>query len=422
MSALLYPAKEGGREILRRLLRYSDKVYDLKEQLKDLRDGRISPRIKTPVVAGSALVMALAQMGSLNALEQTRGHSFWKKGLAATLPSADVMGTVFDSIDRNAFRGILRHLYGRLKRNKALRPALSDNLSALVIDGHESSASYLRYCDKCLKREVKTSRGSTIQYYHRHVMAVLLCKNFPLLLDLELQRPGEDEVAAATRLLKRIFLDYPRAFDVVIADGLYARTPFFKTVASHGKHVIAVLKDGRRDLLQDAMGIFSRQQPVVFQQKTVTRQCWDIDGLTSWTSFGREVRVVRSLETTTVRRKRTGEKEERVSEWIWVTTLPKEMVPTKTFIEIGHGRWDIENKAFNELTTYWHADHVYKHTVGAIEAFWLITMLAYNLFHAFITLNLKPVIRHGYTKLGLSRAIAAELYGMNSRFTSCRAP
>lgn len=391
-------------------------MYDLKEQLKVLRDGRISPRIKTPVVAGSALVMALAQMGSLNALEQTGEHSFWRKWLGTKLPSADVMGTVCSLIDGNAFRGMLRLLYSRLKRNKALRPPFRDNLFALVIDGHECSASYLRCCDKCLQREVKTSKGSRIQYYHRHVMAILLCKEFPVLLDLELQRPGEDEVAAATRLLQRMFLSYSRAFAVVVADGLYARAPFFKTVIAHGKQVIAVLKDDRRDLLQDAMGIFQQEQPVVFQQDGVTRHCWDIEGFKSWTPFGQEARVVRSVETTTVCRQRTGEKEDCVSEWLWVTTLPKQWVPTETFVRIGHARWDIENKAFNELTTYWHADHVYKHTVGAIEAFWLITMLAYNLFHAFITLNLKPAIRQLYTKLHLSRAIAAELYG------SCRAP
>jgi hypothetical protein len=397
-------------------------VYDLKEQLQDLRDGRISPWIKTPVVASSALVMALTQMGSLNALEQTGKNSFWRRWLGATLPSADVVGTVFSSITRNGLRRMLRHLYSRLKRNKALQPPFSDNLFALVIDGHESSASYLRCCDKCLKREVKTSKGSRIQYYHRHVMAILVCKDFPILLDLELQMPGEDEVAPATRLLKRMFLNYPRAFDIVVADGLYAQAPFFKTVIARGKDVIAVLKDDRRDLLQDAMGIFSQEQPVVFHQDGVTRQCWDIEGFTSWTSFGQEVRVVRSVETTTVCRQRTGQKEECVTEWIWVTTLPKQRVPTKTFIEIGHRRWDIENKAFNELTAYWHADHVYKHTVGAIEAFWLITMLAYNFFHAFITLNLKPAIQQLYTKLHLARAVAAELYAMNSRVTNCRAP
>jgi hypothetical protein len=107
---------------------------------------------------------------------------------------------------------------------------------------------------------------------------------------------------------------------------------------------------------------------------------------------------------------------------MWVTTFPQQRVPTKTFVEIGHRRWDIENNAFNELTAYWHADHVYKHTAGAIGAFWLITMLAYNLFHAFITLNLKPAIRQLHTKLHLALASAAELHGMNNRIINCRAP
>ncbi len=361
------------------------------------------------------MVMALAQMGSLNALEQTKGRHFWNTWLKRScLPSADVMGAVFSSIGCEALRGILHTLYSRVKRNKALRPAFSDNLFALVIDGHESSASYLRTCHTCLHREIKTSKGSKLQYYHRHVMAILLCKDFPLLLDLEMQLPGEDEAATATRLLERMFLNYPRAFDIVVADGLYARAPFFKTVTSHGKHVIAVLKDDRRDLLQDAMGIFTQEQPLVFQQKAMTRRCWDIEGFTSWVQVDRDVRVVRSWETTTVRRQMSGEEENRESDWVWASTVPKEKVGTEVFVEIGHKRWDIENKAFNELATYWHANHVYKHSPVAIEAFWLITMLAYNLFHAFITLNLKPAIRQAYTKLHLARIVAAELYAMRS--------
>ena len=360
-------------------------------------------------------------MGSLNALEQTQGNCFWNKWLDGKLPSADVMGTVFSTIDCRDLRAVLRHIYSRLKRNKALQPAFSDTLFALVIDGHECSASYLRCCEKCSQREIKTARGIRIQYYHRHVMAVLLCREFPLLLDLELQLPGEDEVAAATRLLDRIFLNYPRAFDVVVADGLYARASFFKTVTSHGKQVIAVLKDDRRDLMQDALGIFNQQKPVLFQEKALIRQCWDIDGLTSWASFAKEVRVVRSVETTTVCRRKTGQKEDTVSEWMWVTTLPTQIAATESFVLTAHGRWDIENKAFNELTAYWHADHVYKHTMGAIEAFWLITMLAYNIFHAFIALNLKPVIRAAYTKHHLACLVSAELYSGGS-FIRCRAP
>lgn len=44
---------------------------------------------------------------------------------------------------------------------------------------------------------------------------------FYLPLDLEPQLPGEDEVGCATRLLERVMLNYPRAFDLILADGLY---------------------------------------------------------------------------------------------------------------------------------------------------------------------------------------------------------
>jgi hypothetical protein len=230
-----------------------------------------------------------------------------------------------------------------------------------------------------------------------------------------MQRPGEDEVAAATRLLKRLFQEYPRAFKLVIADGLYARAPFFKLVVDHGKHAIAVLKDDRRDLLQDAMGLFKQEAPVVFKRNSgVTCECWDIEGFTSWPQLGLPVRVVQSRETKTVKSQMTGQKETRISDWVWVTTLPKAQVDTKPFVTFGHKRWDIENKAFNELVGDWHADHVYKHTPTAIEACWLLTMLAYNLFEAFIHLNLKAAARKGHTKEYFACLVAAELYAETS--------
>jgi hypothetical protein len=47
-----------------------------------------------------------------------------------------------------------------------------------------------------------------------------------LLLDQEPQRPGEGEVQTALRLLARVIPAYPRAFTLVLADALYAQTPF----------------------------------------------------------------------------------------------------------------------------------------------------------------------------------------------------
>lgn len=396
------------------MLRYSDKMFAVRAHLKAMRDGRARPRIKTPAVIASVLVMLLSRMGSFNALEQTKSCFFWKEEGKGDLPSADTIGGVVDGLELDNVRAMLKHIYQRLKRNKALKPLTPSGGFAVIMDGHESSASYKQCCCGCLHRKIETASGTEIQFYHRHVMAVLLCRDFILLLDMEPQRPGEDEVAAATRLLERLLRDYPRAFDTVAADGLYAQAPFFKMLEAHGKDAIAVLKDDRRNLFQDAMNVFKQEEPVVFQKGGVTYECRDIEGFTSWVQFGKEVRVVQSLETKTVCPRMTGRKEARKSNWLWVTTVPKARVDTESFVMTGHKRWDIENKAFNELVNAWHADHVYKHSPTAIEACWLLTMLAYNLFEAFINLNLKPQLRNAHTKAHFGCLIAAELYSMKS--------
>ncbi len=207
---------------------------------------------------------------------------------------------------------------------------------------------------------------------------MLVTEDFPVLLDVEEQRKGEDEVACATRLCRRVILNYPRAFEVVLVDALYLTSPFFKFLLAHGKNVVCVLKDERRDLMEDATSIFKREPPVLVGDGTVEKRLWDVEGLTSWKSLGKPVRVVRSLETKKVTRQLTGEEEVETSEWMWVTTLPRATVSTEDIVSLGHARWLIENQAFNEMVTHWHANHVYRHHPTAITAFWLTLMLVMN--------------------------------------------
>jgi hypothetical protein len=231
------------------------------------------------------------------------------------------------------------------------------------------------------------------------------------LLDAEIQKPGEDEVAAATRLFQRVVEAFPRAFRVVVADGLYARADFFQQVLAHHKDIIAVLKDERRDLLTDARSLFDPVKPVTFVQGKTRYQCWDIEGLTSWPSLARPVRVVRSLETTRTKPRRAKKEVEQTVEWIWVTTLSVQRASTRTVVRVGHGRWSIENEGgFNELVNLWKADHVYKHHANAILAFWLLTLLAYDLFHSFHRLNLKPALRLRLTLGYLLDLVTTDFY------------
>jgi hypothetical protein len=50
-------------------------------------------------------------------------------------------------------------------------------------------------------------------------------------------------VETALRLLACVISAYPRAFDLVLADALYAEAPFFNFLLAHGKHALVVLKD-----------------------------------------------------------------------------------------------------------------------------------------------------------------------------------
>jgi hypothetical protein len=96
----------------------------------------------------------------------------------------------------------LQQVYRRWKRNKALRGVGEWDMA--VLDGHESHASYRQHCSGCLQRTVHSEQGEKTQFYHRQVTLLLRCAQMHLLWDVEAQLPGENEVAAALRLLERV--------------------------------------------------------------------------------------------------------------------------------------------------------------------------------------------------------------------------
>ena len=394
------------------MLRYAEKVFDLSTRVIDrVTDHRPRPRISTSLVVKAVLAVYWSRLGSLNALEMTRAAKLWNDWLGGPLCSADSLGRIVAGLDAPTLRQGIHHIYDRLKRNKAL-PDLQ-GLGVAVLDGHETSASYRRCCAGCLKRALGS--GQT-QFYHRNVTLMLLCASPPsrpavrLLLDVESQRAGEGELATALRLLNRVLAAYPRAFDVVLADALYAVAPFLNFLLWHGKEALVVLKDERRDAYQDATGLWDRQQPQTGRYDSRSCLWWDIPDLLSWPEVKGATRVVRSEESWTVKRQLTQEASPQMASWVWMTTLSVAQARTEQIVHLAHLRWNIENHGFNELINGWHADHVYHHQSQAIECFLLLAFLAYNIFHAFFALNLKPEIRRGRTMAFWVYLIAAEIH------------
>jgi hypothetical protein len=396
------------------LINYSKKVLCLPEALSLITDSRTQPRIPTAVVARSAFSMFLARLGSLNALEQLKyeGRSL-KSFIEADLPSADTIGRVFSLIEPNSIREAIHAIYKLLKRNKAIAE-LPHGLIPLNIDGHESHTSYLRHCTGCLERIInKGTDSEKIQFYHRNVVAQLVFDDFSLPLDLEPQLPGEDEIACAMRLFSRIVAVYSRAFDVVVADALYAKSNFFNLILAHGKDAMAVLKDERRDLFKDADALFLNTQPTcIFDSEGTQIECWDAQNFHSWPQVSQPVRVLRTRETKKQIRRQLSDtlEDQPVSSWTWVTTFSVHRAHTKAAVQIGHGRWKLENNGFNELVNHWFSDHVYKHESTAMLNFSLLCMIAYTVFRCFFIRNLKPVARATYTMLHIASEIKSELY------------
>lgn len=378
-----------------------------------MTDHRSVPRISTSLVIKAILAIYWSRLGSLNAVGMTRSAPFWKNWLRGPLCSADSLGRIVARVDAGALRQGIHHVYDRLKRNKAL-PNLH-GLAVAVLDGHESCASYRRCCSGCLRRSM--ANGQT-QFYHRNVTLMLLCGSpagrptVRLLLDLEPQRPGEGEVTTALRLLERVLAAYPRAFDVLLADALYAVEPFLNFLLAQGKDALVVLKDERRNAYQDAAGLWAQQRPQLGSY--ASRHClwWDIPDLLSWPEIQGPIRVVRSEESWTVKPQLTKELTPQTVSWVWMTTLSVAQARTEQIVCLAHLRWDIENRGFNELVNGWHADHVYRHQPQAIECFLLLAFLAYNIFHAFFALNLKPQLRRGRTMAFCVLLIAAEIHAL----------
>lgn len=267
-----------------------------------------------------------------------------------------------------------------------------------------------RHCTGCLQRKITVNGEEVVEYYHRGVVCHVVGFDLALPLDVEMQRIGEGEIAAAKRLLERVFTTLPRFFDVILGDALYCEADFFNFCIQHGKEVVAVLKGDDRLLKRDAALRFSSLPSQRWVENRREIEAWDLDGFTSMTGVDGPIRVLHSHETRTVKKLVDGKRVDKTeqSHWWWATTIKQAQLSTRKPCKAGHSRWDIENDSFNELSRSWGLDHCFKHSPNAILTFILTNFIAQLLLQCFYKRNLKPDRRAGLPLIGLAREIFAD--------------
>lgn len=400
--------------MLGRFSRYAEQRWDFLTIVRGVRDSRPRGQIPASNIFLSVFGMFAVRQRSFNALElQFQIPDRWDAFLQGRPPSADTLAYALERFDLEPLRDGLAQVAHEGKRKKAFRRIKKNSCNpywTAALDGHESGASYKRCCDQCLTRVIETAHGPKIQYYHREVHLQLVGFTPAMTLDLEPVLPGEDEVAAARRMVQRIRKRYPRFLDLLSIDAAYLEAPFTQDVLKENLDVVTVLKQENRDLYQDVDGLLkTAPAPEIITDGKRRIQQWDFTDLTSWSQVGRPVRVICQSEQIKrrVRVARQWQEETIPSEWRWMTTLSQ--AQPEWIAESGHARWDIENRGFNELEQHWAMNHGFHHHPNARLAILLILALAFALTTFFFDRNLKPPFRKGKTRLFLAQRLLEDL-------------
>ena len=388
---------------LARFLDYVTKVFALGRIVRGMRCHRPYPEIPTRPLFLSLLLGVVLRAGSYLGISQQTKRRRWQHLIHwSGRISDDAFHYVSERFHLEDLRQGLAEVPKRLKANKALESCKINGLLFLSLDANEHFQSRSRCCPCCCQRQLQETdaqgqKQTVIEYYHRYVFAQINGPQLNVLLDVEPIRPGEGEAEAALRLLGRIRRVYGvRFFDAVTIDSWYVQGPFLQAVEKLGWEWIVVLKQERMDVFQEARALSAAQKPALeFYDEMRDRQVqlWEVNDLDFSESYGAKVRVVHSQEQWIQQRVVGGKKtpQPQSSDWWWMVSEGLRGYPVGVVYAGGHRRWGIENKAFNELTQFYHLEHCYHHEPVAMLAQMLILLLGFVLFSAYALLHSQRV-------------------------------
>jgi len=388
---------------LAQFLGYVTKVFALGRIVRGVRSRRPYAEIPTRPLLLSLLLGVVIRAGSYRDISKQTKRRRWQHLIHwSQRISDDALHYVSERFYLEDLRQSLAEVNKRLKANKALESCKINGLLFVSLDANEHFHSRSRCCSCCCQRQIEEvdaqgQKQKVLEYYHRYVFAQINGPKLNVLLDLEPIRPGEGEAEAALRLLGRIRRVYGvRFFDAATMDSWYVQGPFLKAVEKLGWAWVVVLKQERMEVLQEARALSATQKPCLeFYDQIRDRQVklWEVKDLDFSKSYGRKVRVVHSQEQWVEKKVLGGKKtsQAQTSDWWWMASEGLQAYPGKIVYEGGHRRWGIENKAFNELTQFYHLEHCYPHEPVAMLAQMLILILGFVLFSAYAVLHSQEV-------------------------------
>lgn len=415
-------------------MNYVSKVYGLVQQLNSVKDGRVHPQVPLKQILATIILSIVVNAHSFNLMESLLKRQYFNKvlGKKEVKGSADTFGYALERADVNQLKKINYHLIRTARYGKVFQGGTIDGFTVAAVDGTEvlrTKSEHWR-CEKCRKTVRTKDDGTTQIDYHENLVGAAYVGRPPnLILGLERILPGEGEQTAALRLLKNLYREQCRYADIITFDSLYASAPVINEVLEQNKIAVIRVKKENYHIIQDAAGLFAGRSPDydrvlslksswydedrAGQKYRYLVKLWDGEGFESWKGVKAPLRVLKVEET------RVNHRLEALDDPLItfvVTTAGKDTVPAETLWRILHRRWDIENKTFHDLKTYWGFGHGYHHEEEAFMAMRWLIVIAVNLFNLFYYRRLHHYYSSKVSKKTLIWEIAVSLCFVETSF------
>lgn len=289
------------------------------------------------------------------------------------LPHYDTINNVFERIDIEQLRGIQKYMVQRLIRSKMFdKYRYKGKYFQIVIDGTGLATFKERHCEHCLKRTYnKGQKDEYSIYYHYVLEAKLVVGDIVISIDTEFVENEEEniekqdcEIKAFYRMAKRIKEQYPKLPIIISGDALYACEPVITTCVDNKWEYILRLKDGRLKLLVE-----------------------EIEGLEKAEIEEKNIRYWNEVKYGEVQREKRANvlkfyenKKDKVTEFMWITSILITEKNKETLVYFGRQRWKIENEGFNmQKNGTFDIEHIYSKNYNAMKAHYFFIQFAHTI-------------------------------------------
>jgi hypothetical protein len=364
---------------------YANKVFRLDSILGSLSDERIQPTIPLHSIVKAVFLASAFRIKAISSIELECRLGILKKKIGPM--SDDTIGYGLNHLSPDQLRLEMRHLQKVWKRNGMLRNNPFDDWIVGVLDVIEIGSSYERHCPRCLVRHINNDGEEVEQYYHRASVLILVGYEFPIPVDIELMRSGEDEVSCGLRLLKRVVKQLGvRFLNAVIGDAFYCKPYFFSECKRMKIAAGAVLKENQENLLESAEVLKRQSDPIFTKQnkKGEYEKVWELKDV-YWATADKDVRVIWAERRVLECVGKGKDKKLKLVDKKNIFVFSKEMdaLPACIVYQISRQRWKIDASFFQDFTRNWHLKHPTLHFEKALENLLLIKLIAYTIFMFF---------------------------------------